>query len=94
VSGFGKISDDGRFDPDEEDEDVEQGIDLVEVSPPLMHWAEVCAALKDYVRNAKGAPASQRDAIEALQEIDRVVRGADEAAPPDDLLGVGEGTDS
>lgn len=68
-------------DADEEDE-------LVAVSLTVMAWADVCAAFQGYIREgARGAPASQRDALFALGEIDRVMRGAAEHAPPDELLG-------
>jgi hypothetical protein len=65
----------------------------ISVALPIMSWAEVCAALKHYIATGtKDAPVSRRDALESLREIDRVLMGKDEQAPPDDVLGVGEGS--
>jgi len=65
--------------------------DEVTISLPPLVWAETAAALKDYIREgAQGRSVSQRDCLTALQEIDRVMRGADEPSPPDDLLSMGE----
>lgn len=70
---------------DSEDGEVSES---VSVSLPPMVWAEVCAALKVYMHTCgKAAPVSARDALAALREIDRVMLGADDLAPPDDLLG-------
>lgn len=65
--------------------------EAVGVTLAPMQWAEVCAALRHYVGceaegGAHGYPASQADALAALREIDRVMLGADEPAPPDDVL--------
>ena len=68
----------------------DEGAESVFVGLSVMQWAEVCASLQHYVRcAATGLPASQGDAIAALQEIDRVMRGASDVAPPDDILGGG-----
>lgn len=66
--------------------------DSVTVELPPMVWAEVCGALKDHLKTeeARNAKASWRDGLYALQEIDRVMRGAEEHAPPDDLLSLGD----
>jgi hypothetical protein len=62
--------------------------DRVTVSLPVLTWAEVCVALPDYFGRCTSAQwASRRDAGAALQEIDRVMRQADEPAPLDDLIG-------
>ena len=64
--------------------------DLYTVGLPFMVWADVCAALQLYINEGcKEAPASRRDALFALREIDRVMLGRDELAPPDDVIGPG-----
>lgn len=65
--------------------------ETVGVTLAPMQWAEVCAALRHYVGceqdgGARLYPASQADALAALREIDRVMRAADDPAPPDDVL--------
>lgn len=65
----------------------------VSISLPEMLWVEVAAALKVYINTIKGAPASRRDALQALRIIDAKMMGTDSLAPPDDLLGLG-GDDS
>lgn len=69
----------------DQEDDIDGGI---EVSLPLMTWAEVAAALQLYVGH-ESTKASRRDALFALREIDRVVMGKSEQAPPDDVLGPG-----
>ena len=70
--------------------DTESDDDNLDVAVTLgvWQWAEVAAALKVYLDSEvmKGANNSRRDALYALREIDRVMMGADEQAPPDDLL--------
>lgn len=52
-------------------------------------WAAVCDALQHYIAlRCYEARGSRKDALAALLEIDRVQRGAQAAAPPDDLLGM------
>lgn len=74
---------------DDQDDDIAP----VTVTLDLMVWAEVCAALQLFVshESTRECPASRRDALYALREIDRVVMGQSEQAPPDDVLGPGGG---
>lgn len=62
--------------------------DRISVSLDVMQWAEVCSALRAYVKDPdmKGAKASRRDALYALREIDRVMMGKAELPPPDEVL--------
>ena len=59
------------------------------VSLGLLEWAEVSAALTQYIQESKDAPSSQRDALLALRKIDQAMTGSTELPPADDVLGVG-----
>jgi hypothetical protein len=53
----------------------------------VMEWAEIGAALRFYIeKGVKGASLSRADALKCLREIDRVMRGSEEPAAPDDVL--------
>lgn len=68
-------------------EDITSFDDLVPVSLSVWQWAEVCSSLRERLRSGRGMPhVNRRDAMAALLEIDRVMLGADELAPPDDVL--------
>ena len=74
----------GELVSDEDDED-----ELIAIPFGFLQWAEIAAALRHYLRGeASSYKASYRDSLAILQEIDRVMRGADKPAPPDDLLGI------
>lgn len=69
---------------------LDDGGDSFTVTLTVLQWVEVAAALRHYVAcptGAAGAVCSQADATAALQEVDRVARGEDEPASPDDVLG-------
>ena len=63
--------------------------ETVAVSLSPWQWAGICSELKHALKGdrLKHYKRSWADSLSALQEIDRVMRGADEPSPPDDLLG-------
>jgi hypothetical protein len=62
------------------------GDEKTAVSLDTMQWASVCAALQCAIKSTEVPPREKADLLSSLREIDRVMRGADHPAPPDDVM--------